>query len=112
VHEGVGMRKTGRLVGVKEDTVIRYARRAGAHAKQLHDEFVAFSPLGPGRCSSTRSGRSWPRRRTAATPPPTRPTPRRVIAGTTSPWARSTGWCWRPSPASVRPSTPASWWRT
>ncbi len=48
VQEGVGMRKTGRLVGVKEDTVIRYARRAGAHAKQLHDEFVAFSPSDPG----------------------------------------------------------------
>src|SRR5436305_13626565 len=44
VQEGVGMRKTGRLVGVKEDTVIRYARLAGAHAKSLHDELVAFSP--------------------------------------------------------------------
>jgi len=48
VHEGVGMRKTGRLLGVKEDTVIRYARRAGAHAKSLHDELVAFSPGDPG----------------------------------------------------------------
>ena len=44
VQEGVGMRKTGRLVGVKEDTVIRYARLAGAHAESLHDELVAFSP--------------------------------------------------------------------
>jgi LacI family transcriptional regulator len=44
VQEGVGMRKTGRLVGVKEDTVIRYARRAGGHAKALHDELVALSP--------------------------------------------------------------------
>ena len=44
VQEGVGVRKTGRLVGVKEDTVIRYARLAGAHAKSLHDELVAFSP--------------------------------------------------------------------
>jgi LacI family transcriptional regulator len=44
VQEGVGMRKTGRLVGVKEDTVIRYARLAGTHAKDLHDELVAFSP--------------------------------------------------------------------
>jgi len=48
VQEGVGMRKTGRLVGVKEDTVIRYARRAGAHAKSLHDELVAFSPSDEG----------------------------------------------------------------
>jgi len=47
VQEGVGMRKTGRLVGVKEDTVIRYARLAGAHAKSLHDELVAFSPSDP-----------------------------------------------------------------
>jgi transposase-like protein len=47
VQEGVGMRKTGRLVGVKEDTVIRYARLAGAHAKGLHDELVAFSPADP-----------------------------------------------------------------
>ena len=44
VQEGVGMRKTGRLVGVKEDTVIRYVRLAGGHAKALHDELVAFSP--------------------------------------------------------------------
>jgi transposase-like protein len=44
VSEGVGMRKTGRLERVKEDTVIRYARLAGAHAKTLHDELVAFSP--------------------------------------------------------------------
>ncbi len=44
VQEGVGMRKTGRLVGVKEDTVIRYAKLAGDHARALHDEAVAFSP--------------------------------------------------------------------
>jgi transposase-like protein len=48
VNEGVGMRKTGRLERVKEDTVIRYARLAGAHAKSLHDELVAFSPSDPG----------------------------------------------------------------
>ena len=44
VLEGVGMRKTGRLEGVKEDTVIRYAKRAGGHAKGLHGELAAFSP--------------------------------------------------------------------
>ena len=48
VHEGVGMRKTGRLERVKEDTVIRYARLAGTHAKSLHEELVAFSPGYPG----------------------------------------------------------------
>lgn len=47
VQEGVGMRKTGRLMGVKEDTVIRYARRAGEHAQSLHDELIAFSPGDP-----------------------------------------------------------------
>jgi hypothetical protein len=38
------MRQTGRLLKVKEDTVIRYARKAGAHALNLHQELVAFSP--------------------------------------------------------------------
>src|SRR5687767_10425974 len=32
VQEGNGMRQTGRLVGTKEDTVIRYVRKAGRHA--------------------------------------------------------------------------------
>ena len=42
--EGVGVRKTGRLVGVGKDTVSRYVKLAGEHAEQLHDELVAFSP--------------------------------------------------------------------
>lgn len=45
--EGVGVRKTGRLVGVSKDTVTRYALMAGDHAQQLHDELVAFSPSDP-----------------------------------------------------------------
>jgi len=44
IAEGVGVRKTGRLVGVSKDTVTRYCLRAGAHAQQLHDELVALSP--------------------------------------------------------------------
>ena len=44
VNEGCGMRQAGRLLHVKEDTVIRYARLAGAHADRLHEELVAFSP--------------------------------------------------------------------
>jgi transposase-like protein len=44
VAEGVGTRKTARLVGVNKDTVTRYIRRAGEQAHQLHDELVAFSP--------------------------------------------------------------------
>ena len=47
VQEGNGMRQTGRLVGTKEDTVIRYVRKAGLHAQQLHQELVAFSPADP-----------------------------------------------------------------
>jgi transposase-like protein len=42
--EGCGIRQTGRLTGVKKDTVVRYALVAGEHARQLHDELVAFSP--------------------------------------------------------------------
>lgn len=48
VAEGVGVRKTSRLVGVSKDTVVRYSLRAGAHAQQLHDELVAFSPQDAG----------------------------------------------------------------
>ena len=44
VAEGVGTRKTARLIGVHRDTVTRYIRLAGEHARQLHDELVAFSP--------------------------------------------------------------------
>ena len=44
VVEGVGTRKTARLVGVNKDTVIRYIRAAGEEAQHLHDELVAFSP--------------------------------------------------------------------
>ena len=47
IAEGVGVRKTGRLVGVTKDTVVRYSRKAGEHAQQLHDELVAFSPPDP-----------------------------------------------------------------
>jgi hypothetical protein len=44
VAEGVGTRKTARLVGVHPNTVTRYIRRAGEHARDRHDEVVAFSP--------------------------------------------------------------------
>jgi LacI family transcriptional regulator len=48
VDEGCGVRKTSRLVGVNTGTVTRYNRLAGEHARQLHDELVAFSPGDPG----------------------------------------------------------------
>jgi LacI family transcriptional regulator len=47
VAEGCGVRKTGRLVGVTPNTVSRYSRLFGQHAKALHDELVAFSPAHP-----------------------------------------------------------------
>jgi LacI family transcriptional regulator len=42
--ERTGVRATARLVGVHRDTVVRYSRMVGEHARQLHDELVAFSP--------------------------------------------------------------------
>ena len=42
-----GVRATARLVKVNRNTVVRYARLAGGHARQLHDEWVAFSPEDP-----------------------------------------------------------------
>jgi len=48
IAEGVGVRKTGRLVGVNKNTVVRYCLLAGAHAQELHDELVAFSPQDAG----------------------------------------------------------------
>jgi transposase-like protein len=44
ISESCGVRKTGRLVGVNRNTVMRYSRLAGEHAQMLHDELVAFSP--------------------------------------------------------------------
>jgi hypothetical protein len=45
--EGCGVRQTARLVGVNKDTVTRLALLAGRHAKDTHDELVAFSPRDP-----------------------------------------------------------------
>ena len=47
LQEGVGVRKTGRLVGVNKNTVVRLALQAGRHAQLVHDERVAFSPSDP-----------------------------------------------------------------
>jgi transposase-like protein len=47
VAEGCGVRKTGRLVGVTPNTVVRYSRLLGQHAQALHEELVAFSPRNP-----------------------------------------------------------------
>ena len=47
VVEGIGTRKTARLVGVNKDTVTRYIRAAGEQARHHHDELVALSPSDP-----------------------------------------------------------------
>lgn len=44
LREGCGTRGTARLVGLHRDTVTRWARLAGDHAKNLHGELVASSP--------------------------------------------------------------------
>jgi transposase-like protein len=44
IAEGCGVRQTERLVGVHRDTVTRYTRKAGEHARAAHDELVAISP--------------------------------------------------------------------
>jgi transposase-like protein len=48
LQESCGIRQTGRLVGVNKNTVVRLAAVAGPHARDLHDELVAFSPSDPG----------------------------------------------------------------
>ncbi len=47
LDEGCGIRQTERLVKVHRDTVMRYGRLAGDHARKAHDELVAFSPSDP-----------------------------------------------------------------
>ncbi len=44
VAEGCGVRQTGRLCRVNPNTVARYSRIAGEHARAAHDELVAISP--------------------------------------------------------------------
>ena len=48
LQDGCGVRQTARLTGVDKDTVVRYTLRAGGHARDSHDELVAFSPLDSG----------------------------------------------------------------
>jgi transposase-like protein len=45
--DGCGVRQTARPVGVNKDTATRLALLAGRHAKEAHDELVAFSPRDP-----------------------------------------------------------------
>lgn len=54
--EGCGVRKTSRLLGVNKDTITRYALRSGGHARQLHEELVAFSPGNAGSAMRRKVG--------------------------------------------------------
>ena len=45
--ERCGVRSTARRVGVNRNTVVRSSRPGGPHARQIHDEFGAFSPPNP-----------------------------------------------------------------
>jgi|SRR3954468_904867 len=47
IAEGCGVRQTGRPCKVNRNTVGRLSRLAGTHARDLHDEVVAFSPEHP-----------------------------------------------------------------
>ena len=44
IREGCGTRATSRLLHLSKDTVTRYIRLSGSHAKKVHDELVSFSP--------------------------------------------------------------------
>src|SRR5437660_6610235 len=44
IREGCGVRQTARLVQVHPDTVSRYGRAAGEHARAAHNDLVADSP--------------------------------------------------------------------
>ena len=45
--ERCGVRSTARPVGLNRNTVVHSSRLAGPHARQIHDEVVAFSPSDP-----------------------------------------------------------------
>ena len=47
VAEGCGVRQTGRRCKVNRNTVGRYSRLAGEHARHPHDGLVSFSPRHP-----------------------------------------------------------------
>ena len=91
VAEGCGVRETGRLVGVHRDTVMRYSRLAGEPRSPTPRRTCGRFPPRPGKCSSTKSGPSWEKRKsTAIRPTPT--TPSRAITGTTWRWTPNIAW--------------------
>ena len=43
--EGCGMRATARLCGVSLNTVLRFAKRAGDHAQEFHEQQLQHVPI-------------------------------------------------------------------
>ena len=43
--EGTGMRPTARLCGVSLNTALRFARRAGDHAREFHEQLVQHAEV-------------------------------------------------------------------
>lgn len=44
---GNGMRATARLCGLSLNTVLRFARRAGGHAREFHEQLVQHVEVNP-----------------------------------------------------------------
>lgn len=47
VADRSGVRATARQVGVTPNTLVRYSRLSGGHARALHDDLAAFPPKHP-----------------------------------------------------------------
>ena len=106
LKEGCGIRKTSRLTGVSKDGVTNIAVRLGLHAKALHDAKVrGIDVHGP---SSTRSGPSSARSRSAATRPVLL-TPTRVTSGTIRPSMWTAAWSCRWSLANAAVKRQRRW---
>src|SRR5262249_58161372 len=75
VAEGCGVRQTGRLCRVAPNTVARYSRLAGEHARDAHDELAAGSPPAGPRPGPPEGGRRRPRGGPRRPQRPPRPPP-------------------------------------
>ena len=106
-----GVRATARQVGVTPQHGGPLQPTPGRARPATPRRARGFFPLGPGRSSSTRSGRSSPRSRSTATRL-TRPMPSGAIGGITRPTIPSTSWSCAWSPGRGRPRMPRPWWPT
>lgn len=101
LNERAGVRATARLPGVHRDTVVRYGRVAGEHARQLHDEPVAISPADQRGPTRSRDGRSSTRSRSMASRA-IRPTPNGATGGAIPRSIPSTSWFYASCPGRGR----------